>query len=134
MQGDVGEMISSQHAIEKYNNHRILLKILGNVWYLARQALPLRRYWKKVEKSEADSNFYQLLKLRCDEDPSIAEWLQKKTFKFTSADIQNEMLKIMALRVLREIAQNIQNAAIYTIMADESSDVINKEQLVFCIR
>ena len=131
---DVGEMISTQHALEKCNNRRILLKILGNVRHLARQALPLRGDWNKVEKSEADSNCYQLLKLRCDEDPSIVDWLQKKTFKFTSADIQNEMLEIMALGVLREIAKNIQNAVIYTIMVDESADVSNKEQLVFCIR
>ena len=40
----------------------------------------------------------------------------------------------MALRVLREIAQNIQNALIYTIMADETADVSNKEHLVLCIR
>ena len=58
----------------------------------------------------------------------------EKTFKFTSADIQNKMLEIMALGVLREIAKNIQNAVIYTIMVDESTDVWNKEQLAFCIR
>ena len=51
-----------------------------------------------------------------------------------SADIQNEMLEIMALRVFREIARNIQNAVIYKIMADETADVSNKEQLVFCLR
>ena len=72
--------------------------------YLARQALPLRGDWRATEKSEVDSNFYQLLKLRCDDDPSIVEWLQKKKSKFTSVDIQNEMLEIMALRLLREIA------------------------------
>ena len=36
--------------------------------------------------------------------------------------------------VLREISQNIQNAVIYTILADESADVSNKEQVVVCIR
>ena len=42
--------------------------------------------------------------------------------------------QIMALRILREIAGNIKNALIYTIMADETADVSNKEQLVICIR
>ena len=41
VKGDVGEMISTQRALEKYNNRKILLKILGNVPYLAREALPL---------------------------------------------------------------------------------------------
>ena len=40
----------------------------------------------------------------------------------------------MALQILREIAGNIQNALIYTIMADETADVSNHEQLVICIR
>ena len=110
MKGDIGEMTSTQHALEKYNSRRILLKIPGNVRYLARQALPLQGDWSATEESEVDSNFYQLLKLRCDDDPSIVEWLQKKKSKFTSADIQNEIFKIMA--PLREIARNIQNAVI----------------------
>ena len=61
---------------------------------LARQSLSLRGDWKANEKCEADSNFYQLLKLRCDEDPTIIEWLKKKTSKFISADIQNEILQV----------------------------------------
>ena len=44
------------------------------------------------------------------------------------------MLEIMALQVLRDIAKNIKNAMIYTIMADETADVSNTEQMVFCIR
>ena len=39
-----------KHALEKFNSRRILLKILGNVRYLARQALPLRGDWKATEK------------------------------------------------------------------------------------
>ncbi len=39
----------------------------------------------------------------------------------------------MALRILRDIASNIKTAVIYSIMADESADVSNKEQLVICI-
>ena len=40
----------------------------------------------------------------------------------------------MALHIQRDIIQDIQDAKMYTIMADESSDVSNKEQLVFCVR
>ena len=40
----------------------------------------------------------------------------------------------MALRILREIAKQIQNAVFFTIMADETADVSNSEQLVVCIR
>ena len=57
------------------------------------------------------------------------EWLQKKKGKFTSHDIQNEILKLMALSVLREIAVNLQHTEFYTIMVDECADIGNHEQV-----
>lgn len=62
--------------------------------FLARQSLPLRGDWHSDEGAENDSNFVQLLKLRCEDDPSIVEWLQRKKFKYTSPMIQNELLEV----------------------------------------
>ena len=59
---------------------------------------------------------------------------------YTLPEIQNEILEVMSLQVLREIAQHLQSSVIYIyiyiyiIMADEAADIFNKEQLVFCIR
>lgn len=39
-----------------------------------------------------------------------------------------------ALAVLKSIAENMQNSSFFTIMADESADVANQEQVVVCIR
>ena len=39
----------------------------------------------------------------------------------------------MALRILREIASNTRSSVFYTIMADKTADVSNKDQLVICI-
>ncbi len=63
------------------------LKILSNVQFLARQGLPLRG-----DGEETDSNFTQLLKSRGLDDPRIDSWLSKKTSKYTSHIIQNEIL------------------------------------------
>ena len=35
------------------------------------------------------------------------------------------MMKIMALQVLREVAQNIQSADFYSLMGDQATDVSN---------
>ena len=43
-------------------------------------------------------------------------------------------MQILALQTLREIAREIKKAVHYTIMADETADVSNKEQVVVCIR
>ena len=40
----------------------------------------------------------------------------------------------MALGLLREIASNIQSVKFHTIMADETADIRNEEQLVICFR
>ena len=40
----------------------------------------------------------------------------------------------MALKLMRDVAANIRSAKFYTIMADETADVSNTEQLVICIR
>ena len=76
----------------------------------------------------------QLMKMSARDDPYLAEWLQKKTNKYVSHDVQNELLKVMALSVLREISNAIQESSFYSIMCDECTDASNKEQLVICIR
>lgn len=126
---DVGETLSSIHKQEKQQRRQVLLKILSNVRFLARQALPLRG-----DGNETDSNFTQLLNLRGEDDPNIKEWMTKKTDKYTSPDIQNEVLRLMALKVMREIASNLHKTPFYAIMADETADCSNREQFVVCLR
>jgi len=40
----------------------------------------------------------------------------------------------MALNILRDIVKNIQLAEIFSILGDETGDISNTEQLVFCVR
>ena len=50
----------------------------------------------------------------------INDWVSKKTNKYTSHDIQDELLKAMALILLQKITANLTAA--------------NREQLVVCVR
>ena len=109
---DVGEMLSSQLAIEKKKNREIFLTILACIQFLGRQGLALRG-----DGDEVDGNFMQLLKLQAGENPTIKEWLSRKTMKHTSHQIQDEILKIMAQHVLRSIAANLQESPFISIMA-----------------
>lgn len=47
--------------------------------------------------------------------------------------MQNKMLKVMALQILREVASSIRRATL-SIMADETTDMSNREQLVICLQ
>lgn len=126
---DIGESLSKMHSEEKADNRALLLKILGNIRFLARQGLALRGHG-----GDDNSNFIQLLKLRGDDDQRVATWMEKKVNRFISPKIQNELIEIMALRVLREVVRCIQRTPFFTVMMDETTDATNKEQVVIVLR
>ncbi|PIK42676.1 putative zinc finger MYM-type protein 1-like [Apostichopus japonicus] len=90
---DVGESLSSQLVKEKKERREIFLKIISNIRFLARQGLALTG-----DGDESDSNFIRLFKLRGEDDSRMEQWLERKTDKYVSAEIQNEVLQLLALR------------------------------------
>ena len=125
----VGESLDSRHRKEKALNRDMFRRVLQNVCFLARQGLALRGHG-----DSAESNFIQLMRLRVFDCAEVLEWMDKKTNKHTSPDIQNECLQLMALHILRQVSNSICRNGFYTIMADECTDVANKEQFTICIR
>ena len=126
---DIGEQLSSQHARQKELNRRMLLKIISCVHFLARQGLPLRG-----DGDEKNSNFIALLSLREEDDPAIGGWLKRCGANYTSHQIQNEILKIMASEVLHEICISLQQSPFISFMMDETTDVSNREQATIVLR
>ncbi len=114
---DIGEQLSRQHVQEKEKNRRMLQKIISCIRFLARQGLPLRG-----DGDEQNSNFLALLSLREEDDSAIGEWVRVKRggVNYTSHQIQNEILKIMATEVLREISISLQRSPFITFMMDET--------------
>ena len=125
---DVGVILSKAHASEELKNREYVFQVFQNIHFLARQGIALRG-----DGDEKDSNFMQLLMLRKYDNPTVQSMLDKKTDKYTSPIIQNEMLKIMGLRVLRDIADSLQKAKYFSLMADEVTDTSNREQVAICI-
>ena len=128
---DVGELLSTIHAEWKCENRHSFLTILSNLQFLARQGLALR-----VDGDENNSNFHQLLVSRLRGDPLLKGWMpkKKKNGKHKSPDMRNTVIGIMANTMLRNLVSSIQESPFYSIMADESVNKSNKEQLVTCIR
>ena len=113
----------------KCENRTSLLKIISCLLYPARQGLPLRRHGE-----EKDANFKQLIRFRAEGDPAFAKWLKEKNLNYTSPEIQNEILKDMNWSILRDVVNCIKKPDFFSIMVDKSSDVSNREQVVFCVR
>ena len=55
--GNAAEMLSEPYEKERATSRKMLLQILSNIRYLARQSLPMRGNWNEETKAEEDSNF-----------------------------------------------------------------------------
>ena len=120
---DVGEQLSQQYTSQKQINREALHQIISCLKFLCRQGLPIRGDGKEV-----DGNFQQLLRMKAEEDPKLARWLKRKEDVYTSPDVQNEVIKVMGLQVLRDIVSDLQDSPFLTIMVDETTDSSNREQ------
>ena len=124
---NIGAQLSHQYAQEKELNRKMLIKILSCIKFLARQGLPLRGHG-----DDTDSNLLQLLKFQGDDE--MQDWLQRRTNKYTSHELQNTFMKIMALGVLKIIADKLQKSPFLTIMIDKTTNISNQEQVTIVIR
>ena len=123
---DIAEQLSLQHSKQKEANRQIFMKILSN---LARQGLPLRG-----SGDDRDGNFYQLLQLVGDGDSRMDDWMKRKSDTYTSHFVQNEIVKIMATNILRDISTKLQQSPFLTLMMDETTDISNNEQTMIVLR
>ena len=118
--------MSNAIATEKKEITRCLMKILQNVVSLERQGLALRG-----DGDDKSGNLYQLMLL---DGPSLLRWINRSYSRHMNSTSQNEILKLLALKLVRKIASEIAITACYSILADEATDVSNTQQLVVCIR
>ena len=98
------------------------MKELEGLRLLLRQGLPIFDH----DSGGKDGNFSQLIKLIDN------SWANKGQFQ--SPCVLNEFIEDMALTVLRNIVKGISSRNYFAILADETRDVANREQLVVCLR
>lgn len=120
---DVGEMLFLQLVKQREERRKMFLKLPSNARFLCRQGLPFRGNGDV----ESDSNFIRLVHLRSEDSADLITRMKQKTDKYTSHDMQNELIEAMGLRVLREIAKSLQDAPFSTEMVDETTDISNLE-------
>ncbi len=75
-----------------------------------------------------------MLQMKATQDANLKEWLKRKENVYTSSTIQNEIIKLMGLQLLRDMAAQFQTSPFLTIMAEETTDASNTEQVTLFIR
>ena len=106
---------------------RCLEHIFNSLRYLARQGLAVRGH------HDNESNFKQLLLMQSKNNKELRDWLMLKT-TWTSVEIQEEILYLMSTSIQRSVANIIQERKFYGLMADETVDSSQQEQLSICFR
>ena len=81
-------------------------------------------------------NFVEILKLLAEFNPEIASVVLENApqfAKYTSPDIQKEILSIFAMKVRKHIREEIGDAK-FSILVDETCDVAKREQMTIVFR
>lgn len=103
--------------------------------YLLKQGLAFRGHDESAN-SNNKGNFRELLEWlagKCENVAKIVLSNAPGNHQATSPSIQKDLIKSCAKETTRLIVQDLNND-LFSILADESSDVSNKEQLAICLR
>ena len=90
-----------------------------------RQGLAVR--WHK----EKEGNLYPFLKCRSEDVGTLSKW--QNDGRYPSHEVINELIEIMAHKVLRQILSEIREAEWFTIIGDDTHDVSGAEQFALSI-
>ena len=120
------EQLSSEAAKTRAENRTMHLKVLSSLRFLLRQGLAIRGH------KESEGNLIRLLHLRSDDSPQLAKWINNQ--QYLSPEIINELITLIGNDLLRQLLSSIHGATWYAILADETADVANHEQLSVSIR
>ena len=127
------------------DNRTFLIPIMDTIIFCGRKGIPLRGHLddakyhvKPGEYSNAGAgNFVELLNLRVRAGDKVLESHLNKCSKnasYISKTSQNKLIKCCGQYITDKIVGDVTKARFYSILADEASDISNKEQLSLVIR
>ena len=99
------------------------------------QEIALRGHDESTE-SLNKGNFREILQLVAAHDPIVQERLQRgpRNATYMSAEMQNTLLQVMGGMVRKAMCDDVREAGMFSILADESKDCSKKEQLAIVVR
>ncbi|XP_042425906.1 zinc finger MYM-type protein 1-like [Zingiber officinale] len=124
-----------KQSSKQIEQNRLLLKVsIESVKFLAMQGCAFRGHDESVA-SKNGGNYLELVTLLGRMNPEIGSTLEKtsKNAKYTSPEIQREILKIIANIVRDKIRAEIGEAK-FCILVDEAIDESSKEQMAIILR
>ena len=125
-------------------NRQKLMSIFKTIVFCGRQNNSLRGHRDNISDLEKDitdscnhGNFLALLHFRIDSgDTVFKDHLSRssRNATYTSPVIQNQIIDVLSSQVRDRIIQKVQEAKWFSVIADEVTDVSNKEILSLNVR
>ena len=118
------------------SQNRHYIKTVAEVLLLcSRQEIAIRGH-RESSDSMNRGNFLEILHLIAEHDPIIKHRIEHgpRNATYTSPEIQNILLNIMANLVKDQICNAVKQAGVYSILADESKDCSKTEQLAIVLK
>ena len=118
--------LESSKLMEEQNSRKCLLIVISILRYLMCFGSTIRG------NGHDGGNFIELLEERKLDVPELESWLSRK-ISYTTMDIQNELIEIMAHTLLRYLANTVRDVPFFEI-ADGTTCVKGKEQFSVFLR
>lgn len=139
---DILMQLDTQRKQDSLKNRQKLASIVQTIRLCGRQNLPLRGHEDSgrillQEPENNDGNFRTLLRLRAlNGDDILKEHLLNSggNAMYTSPSIQNELIHIFGELMQSQIVKKISKSEFFSIIADETTDIAQVEQLSLCVR
>jgi hypothetical protein len=137
---NLGSVLQMQNEVyaKQVNENRHYVKTVAEVLLLTASQNIAQRGHRETNAAvgENPGNFKKILKLVTKNDKTISERFCDGSLasRYTSKDIQNEILATLGDMVRDQIMEEIKQAGYFSILVDETKDISRKEQLSFVLR
>ncbi|XP_059627110.1 uncharacterized protein LOC132269904 [Cornus florida] len=130
------DIVMDRQTSEQISNNRLRLKVtIDAVRWLTYQACAFRGHDESLQSSNR-GNFIEMVKAFASYNDDVAKIVLEnapKNAKYTSPQIQKEILHILSIKVRNKIREDIGDAKV-CILVDEARDESKKEQMALVLR
>ena len=143
-QTDVRSQLNQAMAERVASNRKKLSSIFKTIVLCGRQNIALRGHRDNATDIERDlaevenhGNFRALLDFRVDAGDTLLDQhltTSARNATYTSSAIQNQIIDVLSDQVRQKIIRKVHQAKWFSVIADEVTDISNKEQLSLVVR
>ena len=114
-------------------NRTHIIIMLEAVSFLGRQGLAYRGH-DESQSSSNQGNFKELVSTIRKINPNVSAGFERRYGSYTGHEIVNEYISLFGDSIRNDVADKVNNAGFFSIMADETKDYGRKEQLSIFVR